>query len=77
MEAGDPVRSIEESVGLFGANGSSTRRFYALTREDIADRLINYADAAAAFSVVNSIAFVLTLAQSDVRSSVASFKGPP
>jgi hypothetical protein len=45
-----------------------------LTREDIADRLINYADAAAAFSLVNSIAFVVTLAQSDVRSSIAIFR---
>jgi len=33
-----------------------------VTREDIADRLNDYADAAAAFSVVNSIAFVVTLA---------------
>ena len=43
-----------------------------MTREDIADRLINYADAAAAFMVVNAIAFVVSLAQSDVRSSTPS-----
>src|SRR5262250_3278058 len=47
---------------------------YALTREDIADRLVNYADAATAFQVVNGIAFSLALAQPDVRSSIADAK---
>ena len=45
-----------------------------MTREDIADRIINYADAAAAFTVVNAIAFVASLAQSDIRGSIASFR---
>ena len=45
-----------------------------MTREAIADRLINYADAAAAFSVVSSLALLGTLTQSDVRISIASFK---
>jgi hypothetical protein len=45
-----------------------------VTREKIADRLITYADAAAAFAVVNSIAFLVALAQPDVRSSISNFK---
>lgn len=45
-----------------------------MTREDIADRLVNYADAAAAFSIVSSLALLGTLTQTDVRSSIASFK---
>jgi len=42
-----------------------------LTQEALADRLVNYADAVAAFSVVNGIAFVVTLTETEVRCSIA------
>ena len=42
-----------------------------MTQEALADRLVNYADAAAAFSVVNAIAFVVTLTETEVRCSIA------
>ncbi len=44
------------------------------TRETIAERLANYADAAAAFSAVNSLAFVVTLTQPEVRCTLANVK---
>jgi hypothetical protein len=42
-----------------------------LTREALADRLVNYADAVAAFAVVNSLAFLLALTETEVRCSLA------
>lgn len=41
-----------------------------MTREALADRLINYADAVAAFAVVNSLAFLVALAEREVRCSL-------
>ncbi len=45
-----------------------------MTRDDIADRLINYADAAAAFSAVNAVAFLVALAQPEVRCTLVTVK---
>ena len=42
-----------------------------MTREALADRIINYSDALAAFSMVNALAFVVTLAEPDIRCSIA------
>jgi hypothetical protein len=42
-----------------------------MTQDAIADRLVNYADAVAAFSVVNSLAFLVTLSEPEVRCSLA------
>jgi hypothetical protein len=41
-----------------------------LTREALADRLVNYADAVAAFAVVNSLAFLVALTETEVRCSL-------
>ena len=40
-----------------------------MTKEAIADRLVNYSDAIVAFSVVNSLAFLIALTERDVRCS--------
>ena len=45
-----------------------------VTREAIADRLLNYADAAAAFSAVNALAFLVTLAEPEVRCTLVNVK---
>ena len=42
-----------------------------MTREALADRIITYCDALAAFSLVNALAFVITLADPDIRCSIA------
>ena len=42
-----------------------------VTREALADRLITYCDALAAFSLVNALAFLVTLGEPDVRCSIA------
>ncbi len=42
-----------------------------MKREAIADRLVNYGDAIAAFSFVNSLAFLLALTETEVRCSMA------
>lgn len=42
-----------------------------MTREALADRVINYCDAIAAFSLVNAFAFLVTLAEPDIRCSIA------
>lgn len=42
-----------------------------MTRETLADRLVNYADAVAAFAVVNSLAFLLALTETEVRCSLS------
>jgi hypothetical protein len=42
-----------------------------VTQEAIADRLVNYADAITAFSAVNSLAFLVTLSDPEVRCSLA------
>jgi hypothetical protein len=42
----------------------------------LADRIINYCDAVAAFSLVNALAFVVTLAEPDIRCSMAAIAGP-
>ena len=46
-----------------------------MTAEALADRLVNYADAVTAFSVVNSLAFLVTLTEIDVRCSIAHLQG--
>jgi len=38
----------------------------------LADRLVNYADAVAAFAVVNTLAFLLALTETEIRCSLAS-----
>lgn len=43
-----------------------------MTPEAIADRLVNFADAIAAFSVVNSLAFLVTLGDPEIRCSIAN-----
>jgi len=40
-----------------------------MTRSAIADRLVNYSDAIVAFSIVNSLAFLVALTERDVRCS--------
>jgi hypothetical protein len=40
-----------------------------VTRDAIADRLVNYSDAIVAFAVVNSLAFLIALTERDVRCS--------
>lgn len=42
-----------------------------MNHEVLADRLVNYADALAAFSVVNAIGFLVALSETDVRCSLA------
>ena len=42
-----------------------------MTREALADRIITYCDALAAFSLVNALAFVVTLAEPEIRCSIA------
>jgi hypothetical protein len=41
-----------------------------MTRDAIADRLVNYSDAIVAFSLVNSLAFLIALTERDVRCSL-------
>ncbi len=41
-----------------------------MTREALADRLVTYADAIAAFSIVNGLAFLLALTEREVRCSL-------
>ncbi len=42
-----------------------------MTRETLADRVITYCDALAAFSLVNAFAFLVTLAEPGIRCSIA------
>ncbi len=42
-----------------------------MKREAIADRLVNYGDAMAAFSIVNSLAFLVAITETEVRCSLA------
>ena len=42
-----------------------------MTRGALADRLITFCDALAAFSLVNALAFLVTLGEPDVRCSIA------
>lgn len=42
-----------------------------MTRETLADRIVTYCDALAAFSLVNALAFVVTLSDPDIRCSIA------
>jgi len=42
-----------------------------MTREALADRLVNYADAVAAFAVVNALAFLVAITETEVRCSLA------
>jgi len=46
-----------------------------MDRIALADRIINYCDALAAFSLVNAFAFVVTLADPDIRCSIAAIAG--
>ena len=41
-----------------------------MTREALADRLVTYADAIAAFSIVNGLAFLLAITEREVRCSL-------
>jgi hypothetical protein len=41
-----------------------------VTREALADRLVNYADAITAFAVVNTLAFLLALTETEIRCSL-------
>lgn len=43
-----------------------------MTREALADRLVNYADAVAAFAVVNSLAWLVALTETEVRCSLVA-----
>ena len=43
-----------------------------MRREFMADRMVNYADAMAAFAVVNSLAFLVALTEQEVRCSLVS-----
>jgi len=43
-----------------------------VTRDAIADRLVNYSDAIVAFGVVNALAFLIALTERDVRLSIFS-----
>jgi hypothetical protein len=45
-----------------------------MTREAIADRLVNYSDAIVAFSLVNSLAFLIALTERDVRCSLVDMR---
>ena len=42
-----------------------------MTREGLADRFVNYADAVAAFTIVNGLAFLVALTETEVRCSIA------
>jgi len=46
-----------------------------MTREVLADRIITYCDALAGFSLVNALAFVVTLSDPDIRCSIARIAG--
>jgi hypothetical protein len=41
-----------------------------MTRDALADRLVNYSDALAAFAVVNALAFLLALSETEIRCSL-------
>ncbi len=43
-----------------------------MTRDVLADRVITYCDALAAFSLLNAFAFLVTLAEPDIRCSIAA-----
>lgn len=46
-----------------------------MTREALADRIITYCDALAAFSLVNALAFMIALAEPETRCSIARIVG--
>ena len=46
-----------------------------MTREALADRIITYCDALVAFSLVNALAFVIAMAEPDIRCSIAGISG--
>lgn len=46
-----------------------------MTRDALADRIITYCDALAGFSLVNALAFVVTLSDPDIRCSIARIAG--
>jgi hypothetical protein len=41
-----------------------------MTREALADRIITYSDALVAFSLVNALAFLIALAEPEIRCSI-------
>ena len=41
-----------------------------MTRQDLADRFVNYGDAVVAFGMVNALAFLIALSQLEVRCSL-------
>ena len=47
-----------------------------MTKDALADRIITYSDALVAFSLFNALAFIITLAEPDIRCSIASIVGP-
>ena len=46
-----------------------------MSRESLADRIINYCDALVAFSVVNALAFMIALAEPEARCSIVGIGG--
>ncbi len=46
-----------------------------MTREALADRIITYSDALVAFSLVNALAFVIAMAEPDIRCSIVRIAG--
>ena len=46
-----------------------------MTREALADRIITYSDALVAFSLVNALAFVIAMAEPDIRCSIVRISG--
>lgn len=46
-----------------------------MKREALADRIITYCDALVAFSLVNGLAFLVALAEPDVRCSIVGVAG--
>lgn len=46
-----------------------------MTRQALADRLVSYSDTLVAFSLVNGLAFVITLGEPDIRCSIAAVSG--
>jgi hypothetical protein len=46
-----------------------------MKREAVADRIVTYCDTLVAFSLVNGFAFLVALAESDIRCSIANIAG--
>ena len=46
-----------------------------MTRQTLDARIVNYSDAVVAFALVNGIAFLISLAEPDIRCSIANVYG--